>query len=126
MQASSSESEETLSVEELIRRYADAAREHAAASESGDFRTANRAHDRITRIHHVLYERGAAAQRELRTLLQHDEASVRLWAALHSLAVAPAEAEAVLEEIAGGAPSLLRLSAEMTLSEWRSGQLRIS
>jgi hypothetical protein len=112
-------------MDDLTSRYAEAARQHAAASERGDYRTANQTHDLITQIYHELHARGPEGQRELLALLRNADASVRLWAAVHSLAVIPNEAEAVLEEIAGGVPSLLRLSAEMSLSEWRSGQLRI-
>jgi hypothetical protein len=48
---------------------------------------------------------------------------VQVWAASHVLEFAPADAEAMLERLARGAPGIARLDAEMTLKEWRAGNL---
>lgn len=86
---------------------------------------ANRAHDLITKIAHELHERGTDGRNELLSLLRNCDSSVRLWAAVHSLGFASSEAESVLEDIAAGQPGLLRLSAEVSLTDWRNAQLKI-
>jgi len=44
---------------------------------------------------------------------------VKLWAASHVLSLLPAEAKRVLTELAQEPNSLIAVSAEMTLREWK-------
>jgi hypothetical protein len=110
----------------LISSYRDAAREHGSATAAGEYRTANRRHDEIVAIYHELVRRGSEGRTALLSLLEHDDLSVRVWAAVHSLQFAPAEAEAVLEAIAQSPPGLVRLAAEYSLEEWRKGTLKLA
>ncbi|MBL8989745.1 MAG: DUF2019 domain-containing protein [Gemmatimonadetes bacterium] len=112
------------SASDLVNAYAQAARAHAAATESGRHRVANRAHDDLGHLFAELRRRGPVGLATLAVRLDDAEPAVRCWAATHALSFAPERGAAVLEALAGGAPSPLRLAAEMTLQEWRAGRLR--
>lgn len=113
-------------MEDLIDQYVNAAYAQGHASESGDFKTANLNSDLVCEIAAELKARGTVAQEALLTLFQHDDPYVRVWSAAHSLNFVPAEAEQVLEKIASDGPGVFRLTAEMTLREWRAGRLHLS
>lgn len=108
---------------QLGASYRTAALEHAAATAAGRHRLANRNHDLIASIVRELRTRGRDGEKTLENLLRDKELAVRVWAATHCLAFAPADAERVLSEAAAGPPSPVRLAAEMTLSEWKAGRL---
>ncbi len=65
----------------------------------------------------------ADRQAALLPLLDDINAHARAWSAAHALEFAPERGEAVLNRLASGSPSLVRLNAEMTLSEWKKGSL---
>jgi hypothetical protein len=110
--------------EELVAVYQEAAVAHGEATEEGDFKRGNAAHDRLASAYRELRRRGEGAQDLLLPLLEDSRISVRGWAASHALEFKPELGEIVLEGIAAGAKGLLRLGAESTLSEWRAGRLR--
>jgi hypothetical protein len=114
---------ETLQIDALLARYAEAAAAHRAAVDAADHRLANRHHDEVAAVYRELRRRGEAAQRELLPLLRHADPGVRAWAAAHALEFAPIEGEPVLTELAE-VPKALGMSATMTLREWRAGRLR--
>lgn len=109
--------------ESLLAKYAAAAIAHRDASATGDYRTANREHEVLARTYRELRSLGNRGETALESLLRHQDARVRAWAAAHALEFAPDLAEPVLQELVntGG---LLGFGAEMTLSEWRKGNLR--
>ena len=109
-------------LDELEASYRDAAVHHAAAIASGRHRVANRNYDVLQTIAAELRARGTNGEVILLRLLQSCDASVRLWAATHSVDFAPRDAEATLRAIADGGASPQRLVAEMTLSEWHKDQ----
>lgn len=106
---------------ELTRAYRQAAIEHAGASASGRHRVANRNYDILEAIQAELRSRGPAGEAELLGMLEDERPEVRLAAASHALASSAARAEAVLQELAAGPPSPLRLSADMLLRQRRTG-----
>jgi hypothetical protein len=103
--------------------YRDAALAHGAATLSGRHRVANRNVDQLTWIARELRTRGEGGNQVLAELREHSEPNVRVWAATHSLGIAPTEAEKVLDSAAAGPPGPARLAAEMTLVEWKAGRL---
>ncbi len=113
------------SLDQLLTVYTEAARLHDKSSEGSDYRAANNHYDVLVGIYRELKRRGAEALTGLLKLLDDSSPAVRLWAAFHTLEIAPAVAERVLEDLAKGAPSLARLSAATTLAEWRKGSLII-
>lgn len=108
--------------DELIGAYVNASIAHGAAIDAGDYRTANRQNDVTAAISNELRKRGQ--ERRLLDLLEHENPWVRYWAAGEALQCAPGEAEPVLRRLAALPPSLVRLTAETTLDEWRKGNLK--
>jgi hypothetical protein len=107
----------------LIETYRSAAKLHGEATEAGDHKTANKSAELIGALYAELRRRGATAQRALLPLLTDPASGVRLWSASHALEFSPEHGEPILKELASSGP-FLRLTAEMTLKEWRAGRLR--
>lgn len=114
---------EDLSVQEIVDVYVAAAAKHGRATEAGDYKAANEAHDVIAPGYRELRSRGVEAQRALLPLLEHPDPGVRGWAAAHGLEFAPNQAEPTLEDLADGG-SIGGSSAKMTLEVWRKGDLK--
>lgn len=108
----------------LVAAYAEAAMAHGLGIERGDFITAKRQHDIGAAVSKELKNGGAAAQRRLLQLLNHESPWVRCWAASDALDIAPDEAQRVLEGVAALPPSLARLTAETILTEWQKKTVR--
>ncbi|MFY2556407.1 DUF2019 domain-containing protein [Corallococcus terminator] len=115
---------EKLSLQELASMYEEAAAAHGQSSESGDHRKANAQFRRIDAVWKELRTRGSEGPGALSNLMDHANLHVRGWAASHALESAPRAAESVLEMIANGPPGIARFNAEMTLREWRAGNLK--
>jgi len=112
-----------MSDEVLIETYRIAAAEHGRATESGDYRVGNRAHDRLAKAYRILRGRGPESQAKVLPLLQDSDVGVQAWAAAHAMEFEPAAGEPVLSKLARQ-PGLISLGAKMTLREWRAGRLR--
>ncbi len=108
----------------LVKRYAESAAAHGRASETGDHKAANAAHDVLAGVYRELRRRGVDAQQALLPLLEDPELGVRGWAGAHALEFAPTEGERALSRIAEIPKSLVSFSAKMTLRQWREGKLR--
>lgn len=106
--------------------YRVAAASHGAATSRGRHRVANRCADELILLSRELRNRGVEGHKALQQLLDDEDLSVRVWAAAHSLPFAHDLAEKILEKVAAGPPSPVRLTAEMTLAEWRAGKLPTS
>lgn len=106
----------------LLQRYTNAARAHGAATRKGDHKGANRAYGDLLAAYQAL--KGKDAREDLVLLLKHADPGVRVWAARHTIDLAPDEARPVLEAIASttGPESI---DASMLLEQWRSGKLQI-
>ena len=113
----------TKSVSDLVRDYRTSAVAHAAAIGNGRHRVANREFETLSAVSGELQRRGTEGVNALKALIEDENLSVRVWAATHALRIHTALAEHTLAEAAAGPPSPTRLSAEMTLSEWRAGRL---
>ena len=120
------ESLKQASVPELAATYAEVAALHGQASIEGAHRIANAQYKNLTAAWRELRNRGEDGRAALTVLLQDSNPHVRLWAASHVLEFAPMDAEAELERLAHGPPSVVRLDAEMTLREWRAGNLKFT
>ncbi|NVJ01210.1 DUF2019 domain-containing protein [Myxococcus sp. AM009] len=114
---------EKRSLQELASMYEEFAAAHGQASETGDHRKANAQFRRIAAVWKELRTRKSEGSGALLNLLGSANPHVRGWAASHALESAPQAAEAVLEQLANGPPSIARFNAEMVLSEWRAGRL---
>lgn len=112
--------------EELLAAYVDASSAHGKATESGNHKVANKNYDVIAAVYGELRQRGLEERKRLLVLLDHKDPGVRCWAASHTLEFAPEESEAVLKALARIQGSLVGFSAEVTLDEWRNGNLKFS
>ena len=108
-------------VEALAAEFVDQAKSHASARLAAD---ANRAAKRLASIYRELRGAGSSGQSKLQELCEHDDESVRLWAATYTLQLAPAVAQPALEALAAGAFGPTRAAAASSLREWRAGRLR--
>jgi hypothetical protein len=108
------------STDELVARYAEAAKVHGEATVTGSH-TANKEADFIAAAYRELRRRGSESA--LLALLESEDGSVRGWAAAHALEFAPEQSEPVLIRLAES-PGLLGFGSQMTLREWRAGRLR--
>ncbi len=110
-------------IPDLVAAYAEAARAHGSATDDGDHKKANKAHDQIASIYSELRRRGLEAQRALLPLLFDPHPWVRSWSASHALDFGAAEGAAVLERLAG-VKGAVAISAHYTLEAWRNGTLK--
>ncbi len=103
-----------------LEHYVEAAIEHCRGTETGDSDAANAAYER----HGELLARFFPVERrgQLVPLLEHDNPSVRLFAAVDTYQLDPKRSAQVLETVARE-PGLVGFSAEMTLRELKSGRL---
>lgn len=113
------ESLDTLSTDELVAQYADAASVHGEATVTGSH-PANDEADLIAAVYRELRRRGSESA--LLVLLESREEGVRGWAGAHALEFAPEQGEPVLAELAES-PGLHGFDAQITLREWRAGRL---
>jgi hypothetical protein len=112
-----------LSIFELTARFEQAASLHAQGLEEGNPKTANKQHDILVTVEEELRRRRAEGRAAILSLMRSKDRGVRLCAAATALNFAPDQAEPVLKEIAGGPPGVTRLTAEVTLEEWRKGNI---
>jgi Domain of unknown function (DUF2019) len=101
--------------------FEEASHDHATATETGDFKTANRSYHRVTAAAAFLKERNELQM--LEKYLSVPATGPRLWAAYCLLTVNEKKAESVLQVIAGTS-GILSFVAETTLSEWKKGNLK--
>jgi hypothetical protein len=107
-------------VDEVLGEYVRLAIDHGQYSEAGDSRRANRLNARL--IKQFRRVRELSAREKLLPLMQHPDASVRLWAAIHCLNVDSNSALAVLRELARG-KGVIAIDARTYAVEWPRGNL---
>ncbi len=112
--------------DELVSAFAKAASEHGEFMEACDPKRANAKFRQMAKLYGEIRRRGIAAQRELLTLLTNDNPNIRSRAAEYALDFEPREGEKVLKEILETQIGDLRLTARMTLEQWRKGEIRFS
>ncbi len=116
---------ESLTIFELTARIEKAASLHGQATERGDYRVGNKQYDLLVSLHKELKRRGGEGRAAILSLMRSEDIGVRLWASTRALRFAPGLAEPALEEIASIPRSLNAFTAQMTLEEWRKGNLKL-
>jgi len=109
-------------VSEALTSFEESAIKHSEAIDQGDYKAANRNHDKIIEAISFLKEQDSV--NHLENLLNHSSVGVRGWAATYLLPVKEQLAMTVLEEISKGS-GIRSLAAETTLKEWRKGNLKL-
>ncbi|WP_321548288.1 DUF2019 domain-containing protein [Hyalangium rubrum] len=110
--------------EHLVEKYREISARHGRAIEAGNHKSANRDFSLIVAINKELRSRGSEAHQQLLSLLDDSEPGTRCWAAIDVLAFAPQEGERVLAELAKVPKSLVGLTAELTLQQWKRGEYK--
>lgn len=109
-------------MDKLIDQYVDVAINSGKAKEEGDYKSVNSYYDIIQRIR-IEMKKDPQYVVKLEPLLQHDNEYVRLEAAFDLLPILSERAENVLSELSKKR-GLNGFEAEMTLQEWKKGNLR--
>ena len=111
-------------VDDLKNLYVNAAMSHAVNVADGNYKEANKQYDLLASVFREIRLRGKEAEDMLLGLLRHNEDAVKGWAASHALRFAPNDAEAVLVKLSESGKMPWSFDAEMTLKEWRKGNLK--
>jgi hypothetical protein len=111
------------SLENAIEVFKSASIEHGKASEEGDYKVGNKNYYKIVDAAKYLNENDSV--NELLQLLNHDNVSVQLWAATYLLEKHENEAIKLLTSISKKNITHYSFNAQMTLDEWKSGDLKL-
>ncbi|KKL65398.1 hypothetical protein LCGC14_2155390, partial [marine sediment metagenome] len=97
-------------------------KKHGEATLSGDSNIANKSYDNLINSKEKLFAHGNCGKKNLIELLNHENDSVRLWAATHCLHVdAPLAIEAL--RALAESDSILGFSASMVIEEYNKGNI---
>lgn len=106
-----------------ILLFEKATAEHAAATEKGDYKAANKSYSTI--LDSVTYLKQEGKLVLLSDFLNNSHSDgVRMWAATYLLPVLENEAMLVLSQISES-DEIHSLTAKATLSEWEKGNLKL-
>ena len=108
-------------IQTALNNFEQAATKHADATEQGDYKVANACYTTISETVKFLKKNGKLS--ELKAYLNHSAIGVRIWAATNLLPVLESEAMETLEQIAKES-GIHSLDAEITIREWKKGNLR--
>lgn len=108
-------------IQTALEIFEKASVKHAEATEQGDYLTGNKCYQQITKAASFLKNEHAISA--LQEHLYHPSTGVRLWAACYWLPVNESEGIEILQEIASKS-GILSLTAEVTINEWRKGNLK--
>ena len=109
-------------LKKLKDKFILAASKHGDATNSGDYKLGNKQVDIIDSSYKELVKT-IEGRESLRDLMSNPNLSVKLWAASVCLPFFTIEAEKVLSNVSKDA-SLIGSSAEITLREWKKGNLK--
>jgi hypothetical protein len=116
-----------MSIEELAelqQQYREHAEAHGAATQKGDYKSANKSHDELIAVLALILKAGSAGQVALRRLSQDTNEAVACWAATHCLTFDEPAALSVLERLSERT-CLMGFDAKMVVQQWKNGQLVI-
>ncbi len=111
-----------IDIEREIEGFKTAAAAHAAATNAGNYRNANKEYKLI--INSLQNLKASDSFQQLIPLLEDENIEVRVWASTYLLAVVPNAAEMVLSSCCKEEGNMA-FSAEITLQEWKKGSLRL-
>lgn len=111
-----------VNTEKLISRYIEASIKYGKAQEEGDAKKVNKCANIIRKIRTELKKDSPIYVEKLEPLLVHENDYVRLKTAFDLLPILTEQAEEVLVELSNK-KGLIGFEAEMTLEEWKRGNL---
>ena len=109
-------------LDRYYEKFIEASKLHGEATKKGDFKAVNKQYRFLKKIYKIAEKNPKSALNFYQRLMNSDDASVKGWACVHSLAlhinIEIAE-EILLEQSNDKSLGILRLDAEMTLKQWR-------
>ena len=112
----------TMPVTEAITRYASAAEAYGRAIKNGQATESDKHFDAVEEAFAKLKAHGNNGLRAIAELLESKDDGVKLWSAAHLLNYPEFGSLEVLERLKRSR-SILALTAEVTLDQWRNGKL---
>jgi hypothetical protein len=110
-------------LESAINTIIESSKKHASATDSGDYKTANKNYAIIKKA--VTYLRENDGIEKLEELLLHADVSVRIWAASYLLRDSEKQAIPILEEIESKSIPHHSFAARLVLQGWKKGTLNL-
>lgn len=111
----------------ILKTYIEASIIHGKATNEGKHREANKQYSKLSKIYKTLKNDSVLAESILTELLNHENLFVKAWAAAHALTldINVKLAESILLDISCMDDiGILQLDAEMTLKQWKDGNLK--
>jgi hypothetical protein len=106
----------------LINEYIDAAKGYGEGISNGNSKLSDQYFDKIEKLFQEINSLESSGLDEIAKLLQHENESVRLWASSHLLNYPKYASFMILEKIKNSG-TILGLTAEVTLDQWRNGKI---
>jgi hypothetical protein len=112
---------EITQLEQQYRSYAEA---HGVASQKGDYKSANKNHDKLMGVLAAIRKVGSEGEAALVRLSNDPNQALSCWAATHSLPFNEVAALKILEQLSERAGPV-GFDAKMVVQQWKSGQITI-
>lgn len=110
-----------LTRQEIAQHFLQIAAKHGAAYSTGNYKLANKLHKKL----HELYDQAKLSncQDVFKDMIDNEDESIQLWAAIFTLKLSPQLAETVLARLAEN--SNIKMTAQTTLTLWRQDKLNL-
>ena len=109
-------------IQDLICKYREYAVAHGAAICSGEYKAANKYHDKLTSLLPLIREAGDDAAVALAQLVNDRDDAVVCWSATHLLSANEAVAIPALNRLVKKSGPMA-FNAKMVLKQWEKGEL---
>ncbi len=106
----------------LINKYIDSATNYGESICAGDSKLSDKYFDKIEKVFQDIKSLEDTGLDEIAKLFNHENEGVRLWSSSHLLNYPKYESYKVLEMIRDSG-TILGLTAEMTLDQWKNGNI---
>jgi hypothetical protein len=109
------------SLDEAVNIIIESSQKHAQATETGDYKIANKSYGSINNAVNYLKENDGIGK--LKELLKYNEVSVKLWVASYLIKQDDPQAITVLKEIASQSIPHHSFNATLVLQGWQKGKV---
>ncbi len=110
------------SIEDVIQNYKNLAIAHGKATLAGDYKAANKNHDKLISLVPMIRDYGKEGVAALARLAEDADDAVVCWSATHLLKSNEAKAIAALNRLTAKSGPMA-FNAEMVLKQWKKGEL---
>jgi hypothetical protein len=114
----------TSEMSDLISEYISLAISHGESTLSGDFKNGNKAYRKMEKIVEAIRNSDEMIRKQFYILMYHENDNVKTWTASYLLGTYENEALEALTKIARNSKNIFSFNAEMTIKEWKLGNLK--